>query len=72
MGEGRIILEVGNNTTSKVGITACKLVCKGGEDIFELLPVEVIPGAEEASTKNSFLGGCFRERLSYCRFSGAR
>ena len=36
---------------SKVGITACKLVCESWKDIFQLPSIEVIPGTEEASSK---------------------
>ena len=50
---------------------ACKLVCKGGKDVLELPSVEVISGTEEASTEESLVGDCFRERLGYGRFPGA-
>ena len=71
MYEGRILLDDGDNMASKVGVTACELVCKGGKDVFELPSVEVITGTEKAGTEDSFVGECFRERLGYCRFPSA-
>ena len=37
---------------------ACKLVCKGGENVFEFSSVKVIPGTEKASTKETIIN-CF-------------
>ena len=59
MGKGRVFLKIGNDMPSKVGIAACKLVCKGGKDVFELPSVEVLPGAEKAGTKESLIGNSF-------------
>jgi hypothetical protein len=45
---------------------------QGWKDVFELSSVEVISGTEEAGTEGSISGNRFRERLSDCRFPGAR
>jgi hypothetical protein len=58
MGYGGVILDDRDNVALEVGITICKLVCKGGKDFFEFLSVKVIPGTEEASTKESLFGNC--------------
>ena len=49
---------------SKGRVSACKLVCEGGENVLEFPPVEVISGAEEAGTEDASLGDHTRERLS--------
>ena len=72
MGEGRVFLDSSDDEVSKVRVTACELVCKGGKDILEHPSVEVIAGTEKAGTEDPLAGGCFRERLGYCRFPGAR
>ena len=59
MGLGRLLLYSSDNTALKVGVTACKLICKGGKDVLELPPVEVIAGTEEASTEESHIGDRF-------------
>ena len=59
MGYGGVILDSRGDVTVKVGIMMSKLVCKGGEDVFEFPSVKVIPGAEEAGTKQSLFGNCF-------------
>ena len=61
MGQGRILLDYPNDAASKVGIMACKLVCKCGEDVPELPSVKVVSGTEEASTKESIIENQFRE-----------
>ena len=43
---------------SKVGVMACKLVCKGGKDVLEFPSVKVVPGTEKASTKELLIGNC--------------
>jgi hypothetical protein len=58
VGQGGISLDDRDDVGSEVGVVACKLVSKGGEDVFELLPVKVIPRAEEAGTKETLLGNC--------------
>ena len=55
MGYGGVILDGSDDLVSKLGVMACKLVCKGGKDILELLLVEVISGAEKACTKESLI-----------------
>ena len=75
MGDERIACHGGiffydpNDVTSKGGVSACELVRERGEDVLEFLPVEVIPGTEEASTEDSSLGGHFREGLGDGRLS---
>ena len=61
MGYGRVFFDASDDVTSKVRVVACKLMCKGGEDIFELLSIKVIPGTEKAGTKESMIGNNFRE-----------
>jgi len=61
VGYGGVILDDWDNMALEVGIMTCKLVCKGGEDMLEFLPVKVIPGTEEAGTKESLFGNCLRE-----------
>ena len=39
VGEGWVLFESGDEVTPKVGVAARKLVCEGGEDILEFLPV---------------------------------
>ena len=56
MGYGRVLLDSGNNMGSNGWVLASKLICKGGEDVFELLSVKIIPGTEEAGTKESLTG----------------
>ena len=56
MGYGGVLLDGGNNMGSKGWVMAYKLICKGGKDIFELLPFKVIPRTEEAGTKESLTG----------------
>ena len=58
MGYGGVVLDDGDNVTLEVGIMTSKLVCKGGKDVFEFLSVKVIPGTEEAGTKESLFGNC--------------
>ena len=58
MGYGGVILDDRDDVASKVGIMTCKLVCKGGKDVLEFLSVKVIPGTEEAGTKESLFGNC--------------
>ena len=72
MCEGGVFLDDSDDVVSKVRVAACELVCKGGKDVLELPSVEVISGTEEASTEESLVGDCFRERLGYGRFPGAR
>ena len=60
MGYGRFIFDDGDDITLEVRVITCKLVCKGGKDIFEFLLVEVFSGTEEASTKESLFGNCLR------------
>ena len=55
VGYGRVPLDQFNDVASKVGVTPCKLVCKSGKDVFELLSVRVISGTEKASTKDPLL-----------------
>ena len=59
MGYGGVVLDNGDNMVLEVGIMTCKLVCKGGEDVLEFLSVKIIPGTEEAGTKESLSGNCF-------------
>ena len=56
MGYSRVILDSGDDVASEVRVAACKLVCKGGKDVLELPPVEIVPGTEKASTEGSFTG----------------
>ena len=56
MGYGGFILDGGGDVASEVRVAACKLVCKGGEDVLELSSVEVISGTEKASPKGSLTG----------------
>ena len=72
MCEGGVLLNDSDDVVSKVKVTTRELVCKGGEDVLELPSVEVIAGTEEAGPKESIVCDCFRERLGYCRFPGAR
>ena len=72
MGKGGVPLDTGNDVTSEVGVAACELVCKGGENVFEFPSIKVIPGTEEAGAEESIGGNRFRERLSDCRFPGTR
>ena len=71
MCESGVFLDNSDDMVSKVRVTACELVCKGGKDILELPSVEVITGTEKAGAEDSFVGDCFRERLGYCRFPSA-
>ena len=59
MGYSRVPLDTGNDVASEVGITACKLVCKCGKYVFELLSVKVVSGTKETSTKDFLVGNCF-------------
>jgi len=61
MGYSRVLLDNSNEGASEMGVMMCKLECKCGKDVFELLSVEVIPRAEEASTQHSLLDSHFRE-----------
>ena len=61
MGQGWVLLDNPDNVASEVGVITCKLICKGGKDVFELPSVEVIPGTEEAGTKKSIIGNQVRE-----------
>jgi hypothetical protein len=72
VGQGWVLLDNPNDVASEVGVTACKLICKGGKDVSELPSVEVISGTEKTGTEGSMAGNCVRERLSYRRFPGAR
>ena len=72
MCESGVFLDNSDDMVSKVRVTACELVCKGGKDIFEHPSVEVIARTEKAGTEDPLGGDCFRERLGYCRFPGAR
>ena len=65
MGEGRVLFDTRDDVTSEVGVAACKLVRKGGEDVLEFSSVEVIPRTEEACAEEPIARNCFRERLSY-------
>ena len=56
MGQGRVLLDAGDDVASEVGVMTCKLVRKGWKDVFEFPPVKVIPGTEEASTEGSISG----------------
>ena len=58
MGYSGVIFDGRDDVGLEVGIMACKLVCKGGEDIVEFLSVKIIPGTEEAGTKESLFGNC--------------
>ena len=57
---------------SESGVSACELVRERGEDVLEFPSVEVIPGTEEAGTKDPSLGSYFRERLGDGRLSCSR
>jgi len=59
MGYGGIILDDRDDMVLEVGVVMCKLVCKGGKDVFEFLSIKVVPGTEEAGTKKSLFGNCF-------------
>ena len=56
---------------SKRGVSTCELVGEGGEDIFKLLPVEVIPRAEEAGTERPSLCDHFGKSLGNGGFPGS-
>jgi len=59
--QGGVILEDCDNVALKVGVIICKLVGKGGKDVLEFPPVKVVPGTEEAGTKETCFGNCFSE-----------
>ena len=61
MGYGGVLLDNPDDVVPEVGVVACKLVCKGGKDVFEFLSVKLIPRTEEAGTKESLFSHCFRE-----------
>jgi hypothetical protein len=61
VGDGWVLLDTCNDVTSKVRVVTCELVCKGGEDVFELPSVEIIPRTEEAGTEESLVENSFRE-----------
>jgi hypothetical protein len=56
VGEGRVLLDTRDNAASEVRVAACKLICKGGKDVFELLSFEVISGTEKAGAKETVFG----------------
>ena len=56
----------------KYRVTARELVRECRKYVLEFLSIEVIPGAEEACTKNPILRGHSGERLCDGRFSGSR
>ena len=58
-----------NDLVSKRVIPACELVGEGREDVLELLPVEVIPRAEETGTEGPSLCGHPRKCLGNGGFS---
>ena len=59
MGQGGVPLDGSDDVVSEMGIVTCKLVCDGGEDIFEFPSVKVVSGTEEAGTKDSLSGNHF-------------
>ena len=59
MGKGRVLLETSDDVASEVGVVTCKLISKGGEDVLELSSFNVIPGTEEAGTKEPIIGNGF-------------
>ena len=52
---GGFLFDHPNDLVSKGGVPTCELVPEGGKDVFELLPVEVIPRAEETGTEDPSL-----------------
>ena len=59
MGYSGILLDSGNNVGLKRWVKASELVCKGGKDVLELFSVKIIPGTEEAGTKEPLTGKHF-------------
>ena len=55
MGQSRVLFDNPDNVVLEVGVMICKLVGKGGEDVFEFPPVEVISGTEEAGTQEPLI-----------------